>query len=82
MHGWYGVYNLQRFYPYGGILMMIFGILLLAGIIYFIVQINRSSSTLHDHRSSDDPIEILKRRYAEGSLTEEEFIKMKHDLEL
>ena len=81
MHIWNGLYNTQRFYQFGGFFMMVFGILLIAGIIYFFAQKSSHSTFTQHHSHEDNPIEILKRRYAEGALTEEEFLKMKKDLE-
>ena len=40
---------------------------------------NRCSSSTHD--PSDSATEILRRRYAKGEITKEQFTAMKHDLE-
>lgn len=40
-----------------------------------------SGNTSGEHRRSDTPLEILKRRYAKGEITKEEFDSIKKDLE-
>ena len=40
-----------------------------------------SSSTTYPHHSSDSAMEILRRSYAKGEITKEQFTAMKHDLE-
>lgn len=39
------------------------------------------SSSSKPHHASDSAIEILRRRYARGEITKEQFTAMKHDLE-
>jgi putative membrane protein len=60
-----------------------FGMILVwAAIIVVIVVLVRmfTSSSHHDEHTSRTPIEILKRRYASGEISKEEFEEKKHDL--
>jgi putative membrane protein len=64
---------------FGGGWMIIFWIGLIVGtffLVKYLVDQNRSSST--DKEST--PLEILKRRYASGEITKEEFEQKKKDL--
>ena len=66
-------------FGYGGMFMwMVFIVILVAVAVYWLV---REASTKTDHRlSGETPLDILKRRYAKGEITKEEFEKVKKDL--
>lgn len=76
MRGWdqmmgHGVY---------GVFMWLIFIIVAVIIVYLIF--NRSKSTENPGVSSgESPIEILKRRYAKGEITKEEFEMLKRDIE-
>ena len=59
-----------------GIFFWLILIILIAVIIYLVVQ-NRNSK-LKEQRET--PLEILKKRYAKGEITKEEFKSIKKDL--
>ena len=64
-------------YGYGGVFMWILFVLLIIALVYAIV-LNfrfRNSETLNEK-----PMDILKKRYARGEITKEEFEKVKEDL--
>jgi len=64
---------------FGGGWMVIFWIGLIVGasfLVKYLVDQNRSSST----GKESTPLEILKRRYASGEITKEEFEQKKKDL--
>ena len=66
-------------YGYGGMFMGIL-FLILAGIaIYFIVQSVRSKNGIG--QAKELPIDILKKRYAKGEITKEDFDRMKNELQ-
>lgn len=80
MHTWCGSWGPFVNYPYGGIIMMFFGVLLIGLVIYLLFRGNGQTSYRSTQRAVEDPLEILKRRYADGSISEEEFIRMKSEL--
>ena len=45
------------------------------------MTISGRSSSSRPHHTSDSAMEILRRRYAQGEITKEQFTAMKHDLE-
>jgi len=54
-------------------------LILLGVIAYLVVQFTRSKGFYGSVRET--PIDVLKKRYAKGKITKEEFEKMKKDLE-
>lgn len=79
MRGWGHMMD----YPFGGILMWIILLALAGVIVYLIVQgtKGRAPSGTIPGPSSESPIEILKKRYAKGEITKDEFDRMKDDLQ-
>jgi len=63
-------------YGYGGMLMWIIFIAIFGVLIYFLMQAAKGRG-----RAGETPLEILKRRYAKGEVTREEYERMKKDLE-
>jgi putative membrane protein len=61
-------------YGYGGWFMWLILVIVVAIAIYFIVQTQRRGSV------SETPLEILKKRYAKGEITKEEYNRLKQDL--
>jgi len=73
--GWYGGYGMG---PVGWLFMFLFWGLIIVGLVLLI-------RWLWDHGrpgmgSAEAPLDILKRRYARGEITKEEFERMKQDL--
>jgi putative membrane protein len=77
MMGGYGGYGMGWF---GGIFMIAFWVLVIAGIILFIRWLLASSRKAEGRTGDDSPLEILKKRYARGEINKEEFERMKKDL--
>lgn len=63
----------------GGIFMWLIFLIVLGVAVYLIVQSTRGKGFYGSIRES--PMDILKKRYAKGEITKEEFEKMKKDLE-
>ena len=56
-------------------------LIIIAGIIVYFV-FNRSKQPGNPHEPKrENPVEILKRRYAKGEITKEEFERIKKDIE-
>jgi putative membrane protein len=66
-------------YGYGGMFMGILFLILLGVAIYFIVQNVKSKDEIGQAKES--PIDILKKRYAKGEVTKEDFDRMKNELQ-
>jgi putative membrane protein len=62
-------------YGFGGMLMWIIWIAIIGVFIYLIMQ-----ATKLRNRVGETPLEILKKRYAKGEITKEEFDRMKKDI--
>ena len=74
MGGSYGMMN----YSYGGIIMWII-FLVIIGLVGFLILRNTGFKGFNDS-NRETPLDILKKRYARGEITKEEFDKMKNDL--
>lgn len=66
-------------YGYGGIFMGILFLVLLGVVINLIVQNVRLKNETGQRQES--PIDILKKRYAKGEITKEDFDRMKSELQ-
>jgi putative membrane protein len=66
-------------FGYGGMFMWILFLILLGIAIYFIVQNIKSKNV--EGQSRETPIDILKKRYAKGEITKEDFDRMKNELQ-
>lgn len=62
---------------FGWILVIAFWVLIILGIVLFIKTIVRGDRNPGGHESA---IEILRKRYARGEISREEFEKMKDDI--
>ncbi len=65
-------------YGYGGMFMGILFLVLLGVVIYFVVQNVRSKNG--SGQTHESVIDILKKRYAKGEITKEDFDRMKSEL--
>ncbi len=68
-----GYYDLSPFHFFGMIFMILFWCFIIYSLVYFFRGIP-------NHHKTQDPINILKERYAKGEITKEEFDSMKKDL--
>jgi putative membrane protein len=63
----------------GGMAMMMVLLLLLGAVLVYLILKRQGEPRLTD-TSRETPIEILKRRYAKGEITKEQYEEMKKDL--
>lgn len=59
--------------------MRILFLIILGSIVYFIIKSTKSKRD--DTTFKDTALDILKKRYAKGEITKEEFDKMRKDME-
>jgi putative membrane protein len=86
MMGGYGGYGGMMpgygFNPMGVILSLVLWALIISGIVLLVVWLARNASrTTSFIGSGESPIDILKKRYAKGEVTKEQFDAIKRDLE-
>jgi putative membrane protein len=62
---------------FGWLFIIIFSVLIILGILHLV---NLTTARQRKRPSEESPLHILKRRYAKGEITKEEFEKMKHDI--
>ncbi len=80
MGEWNGWNHMMGYGGYGGFFMWITFAIITVVIIYFIMM---QSKTTRNSTSSigESPTDILKKRYAKGEITKEEFDRLKRDIE-
>ena len=66
-------------FGYGGILMWILWIVIITVIVYALTRIFKSGNLWKG--SSEKPLDILKKRYARGEISKEEYEYMKKELQ-
>jgi len=68
----------MRYYGYGGWFMWILFLIVIGILLYFVVQTAKAKGGAGV--SEETPLDILKKRYARGELTKEDFDRMKREL--
>jgi len=77
MGGWN---HMMGYSGYGGMLMWLILIIVIVAIVYFVLERGKNSGN-QNRSNRESPMEVLKKRYAKGEITKEEFDKMKRDIE-
>jgi putative membrane protein len=79
MMGWggYGGYGMGIF---GGLFMLLFWGLIIAGLVLLVRWLWDQGRPAGGGRGGETPLDILKRRYARGEITKEEYDRIKQDL--
>ncbi len=70
MHGWHWIL---------GILVVVVCLAGIAALIYFLTRHTQQSPDINS-RKDETPLDTLKKRFAEGEITKEQFEEMKKDL--
>lgn len=65
-------------YGYGGIFMWLLLLIIIGIAVYFFMQTMKLKGTSDSYHET--PLEILKKRYARGEISKEEFDRIKNDL--
>lgn len=60
-----------------GIMMIIFWVVVIIGIVYLVRYLGKGP---RGPEPQEKPLDILKKRYAKGEITKEQFDRMKDDL--
>lgn len=67
----------------GGIGMLLFWALIIAGVVWLVQSLARGAGQPGTNAPTNESLlDILKRRYAKGEITKEQFEEMKRDLSL
>ena len=67
---------------FGFIFMALFWIVIIAGGIWLLSNLFPKNNTSHSRQSGNESaLDILKKRYAHGELTKEEFESMRYEIE-
>jgi putative membrane protein len=77
MHGWD---HMMGYGLYGGVIMWIILIAIAVVVIYFVFKQSKQSPNWMGP-AKESPMDILKRRYAAGEISKEEFERLKKDIE-
>lgn len=67
----------ERGMEFGWLFIVIFSILIVLGIVHLV---NLIGDTRRKERHGESPLHILKRRYAKGEITKDDFEKSRKDL--
>ena len=78
MGGWSSPFGFTPFGGFDWIFMILWWVLIIAGVVALIKWLMNQSRGNHDHEKS--PLEILKERYAKGEIDKKEFEERKKDL--
>ena len=70
------------FFPFvGGLLPLVLGVLVIVGIVWLVAALARGPvSPSQPAPAIESPLDILKRRYAKGEITKEQFEEMRRDI--
>lgn len=76
-------HSMQGWHPmigYGGLVMWLILIIVAGALVYYLIMRSKNSGGFKAP-SKESPTEVLKRRYAAGEITKEEFETRKKDIE-
>ncbi|GJQ64408.1 MAG: SHOCT domain-containing protein [Melioribacteraceae bacterium] len=59
----------------------LFWIVIIGLVIFLIVRLTNQKTGSQNIQSNENPLDVLKKRYARGEITKEEFESMKKDLQ-
>lgn len=65
-----------------GLGMLVFWVLIIGGVVWLVQSLARGTGSSPILPQGESPLDILKKRYARGEITKEQFEGMKRDLNL
>jgi putative membrane protein len=68
----------MSWWNYGGIFMWLIFLIVIGFVVYFVL---RGEKWMKRGSDGETPLDILRKRYARGEITKQEYEKMKKDLE-
>ncbi|HPI57027.1 MAG TPA: SHOCT domain-containing protein [Syntrophales bacterium] len=77
MGGWDQGWAPMMYYGHGGVFMWLLFLVLVAVVIFLVVRTSKLSGPAPP---VETPLDILKKRYAKGEITKEEYDRMKKEL--
>lgn len=77
--GWNHMMNYGYGCGFGGMFMWILFVIIIGVVVYFILQNTKLKNS--GGTTEGTPLDILKKRYAKGEITKEEYERMKKDVE-
>lgn len=77
--GWGPMMGYGYGYGYGGMFMGILFLIIIAVLVYFVIQFLTTKG--RPPIQNESPLDILKMRYAKGEITKEQYEQMKKDIE-
>jgi putative membrane protein len=81
-HGW--MHGAGGWGPGMGLMMFLFWILVVAGVVllaWFVASLGRRAQPPPSPPGPETALEVLRKRYARGEVTREQYQEMKRDLE-
>ena len=78
MGGWGQGWGPMMYYGHGGVFMWLLFLALVAVVIFLVVRTSKLSGQAQP--PAETPLDILKKRYAKGEITKEEYDRMKNEL--
>ena len=80
----YGYWHGFAFWPWGILVCLAFFVLMLVSMIFIMprmMSMMGMCGRMEQHKTeSEDPLEILRRRYAKGEITDDDFERMRSNL--
>lgn len=76
---WNNEYMMNYGFGYGGVFMWLIFLIILGVAVYFIVKSSKTGNV--SGQTQETALDILKKRYAKGEISKEDFDRMKKDLE-
>lgn len=78
--GWDHMMDGWHMWGWGGWAMVIIWVVLLAALVYIVTRTARPETHPRSAAAPESPLDVLKKRYARGEISKEEFEEKKRDL--